>query len=116
MRYENESGITFLYQVLADTFNQEVVPNYSYKVFGGPIQLPHKQPRKEETEMVLPMLHALNPVLKLMHEFTRMEDPKEDSGWYLNTMRGVVTAFTLPSFWHHLNIYQESSSKINKIF
>ena len=41
------SGATFLYQVLADTFNEEVVPNFSYEGFGGPIQLPHKRPKQK---------------------------------------------------------------------
>lgn len=110
------AGGTFLYQVLADTFNEELVPNYSYENFSGPIQLPHKPPRNEETEMVIPMLHALNPPIKLMHEWAKKSDPDEDSSWYYKTMRGVAVPFTLHSFWHHLNIYQESSASMNKNF
>ena len=112
----SRSGSTFFYHVLADTFDEEVVPIYSYEAFGGPVQLAHKPPRKEFTDETYRVLDAVNPPLGIMHEFTNAEDPEEETGWYMNTMRGIAAAFILPSYWLQLNVLQESSVEMNRNF
>jgi hypothetical protein len=42
------AGATFLYQVLADTFNDELAPNYSYEAWGGPVEMDDPPQRKEK--------------------------------------------------------------------
>ena len=109
------AGSTFLYQVLADTFDQELTANYFYETVGGPVELPDF-PWKEYTAEKFEQLSVINPPLMLLHEFTTPEDPDEDAGWYKDTMRGIVTPLVMPSMWHHANVYQESSAEMNKNF
>lgn len=107
------AGSTFLYQVLADTLDEELTANYFYETVGGPIELPNF-PWKEYTDLQFKMMDVVNPPLRQLHEITTPEDPDEDACWYKDTMRGIIVSFLLPSRWHHANIYQESSAQINK--
>ena len=110
------SGGSFLHRVLADTFDQELVPNYFYEVVVDPIELPDTISRKELVDARMKATSVVNPPLMIMHEFTNAEDVEEDAGWGKHTMRGAIMSVIIPSIWHHLNIYQESTAEINKNF
>jgi hypothetical protein len=108
------TGATFLYQVLADTFNDELRPNYSFEVFGGPVELEDPPKRKETTQVIISLLAYMNSPLKLMHEWITPDDPEEDSGWYMHTGRGLAIPFNIPSLWHSTQMLDHSSHVLNQ--
>jgi len=91
------TGATFLYQVLSDVFDQELGHVKAYEVMGGPVEVNDPPNRKNKSLEAIEGLHAMVSPLKLMHEYTKPNDPEEDSGWYLNSMRGVIVPFILTS-------------------
>mmetsp|Transcript_14279 Transcript_14279/g.22022 ORF Transcript_14279/g.22022 Transcript_14279/m.22022 type:complete len:475 (+) Transcript_14279:79-1503(+) len=107
------TGATFLYQVLADVFQEELMPTLSYEIFGGPIELYDPPRRKEEAELNLKNLGAVNPPMKLLHEWIAADEPEDEPGWYQYTVQGLVIPFTMPSTWHHLKIYEDKSQERN---
>ena len=53
--------------------------------------------RRNKSDAAIKLLHVLVSPLKLLHEHTKTDDPEEDSGWYMNSMRGGTVPFTLIS-------------------
>ena len=107
------TGATFLYQVLADIYKDELTPTYSYEIFGGPLELSDPPQRLENAEAALSGLGALNPPMKLLHEWISAEEPEDEPGWYLHSLTGLVVPFQLPSEWHHARIYEPASQERN---
>lgn len=110
------TGATFLYQVLADVFAEELTPTYSYEIFGGPIELDDPPTREREAEVSLNALGAINPPMKLLHEWVSADTPEDEPGWFQHTLTGLVIPFSIPSGWHHSRIYETVSQGRNRQF
>jgi len=110
------TGATFLYQVLADVFDKELTPTYSYEIFGGPLELDDQPTREKEAEMALTALGTINPPMKLLHEWVSADTPEDEPGWFQHTLVGLVVPFSIPSEWHHERIYEAESQRRNRRF
>ncbi len=110
------TGATFLYQVLADIYETELTPTYSYEIFGGPLELHDPPQRVQIAQGALTFLGYMNPPMKLLHEWIGENEPEDEPGWYQHTLQGLVIPFTIPSDWHHSQIYKPESQTRNRRF